>query len=519
MKRFLSIFIGACVCHIAMADELTVWDTSEEISLMMGPQHIILSGVTLTSPLPDSVITVGETMSIDNRGTIDASLVASGANYITINNTGTITGRIEANRVTQIVGSEAGAQPLTVVCPTSNFFVRVYEATDGVTLNNIKNLGSASVELDNSLVIMDNLSEWQSWGATIFWTRVNTLQINNLDSVENGTYLAHAAGGTILNVVSGDENKMYRIASVHDEHGIMLNVVRETNYQIIFNDGRGVFLDNLRLAKPNDKTLLAMDAAENMDGLNNVMNSSYHFNSAVLAKPVKAINNLSIINILSDDDVSGIGVNPFYVGSDALSGAGVRAHAGVGQGDYSFTIGLSLNKFNYQDNVNDFGGMVYGADLNIKRNFEKFYMIGQIGFDSIEFDADNIYTSTDIKNNPHGYALYGGFSAMTDFDVSSGMIVSPFAGATFRKFNVMDYNENNVNLHAGGKIKYHFVIDSIKYEYGGLVGVTPNGNLFGDLKFGFDSLVDNAGLFINIGAYQDDSALTYQASINARVLF
>jgi len=511
--------MGTCICHIAMADELTVWDTSQEVSLMTGPKHRIESWVTLTAPLPDSVITVGETMSIDNRGTIDASLVASGANYITINNMGTITGRIEASRVTQIVSSDAGAQALTVVCPASNFFVSVSNATDGVTLNNIKNLGSASVELDNSLVIMDDLSEWQSWGANIFWTRVNTLQINDLDSVVNGTYIAHAAGGTILNVVSGDENKMYRIDSVHDENGIMLNVVRETNYQIIFNDNRGMFLDNLRLSRPNDRTLMAMDAAENMDGLNNVMNSSYHFNSALLAKPVKAINNLSIINILSDDDVSGIGVNPFYVGSDALSGAGVRAHVGTGQGDYSFTIGLNLNKFNYEDNINDFGGMLYGVDVKIKRNFEKFYMIGQIGFDSIEFDADNIYTSTDIKNNPHGYALYGGFSAMTDFDVSSGMIVSPFAGATFRKFNVMDYNENNVNLHAGGKIKYHFVIDSIKYEYGGMFGVMENGNLFGNLKVGFDSLVDNAGLSINVSAYQDDTALTYQASINARVLF
>ena len=518
----MKIFLGFCIvflcCHSVMANDVVVWDTSQDnVTSFYGVLNRILDGVVLTAPPDNPVIGVMESMDIENYGTINGSLVAYNENYIHINNTGTITGEIIAQHVIQIITSGAGAKRLNVISP--DFSVKVSGATDGVLLNDIQNLGTNSVEFNGSMIIIENFSDWQNWDANVSWLGVNTLSINNVHTVNSGTYVRHASGATILNVLSADEDKMYRIDAVHDAYGIMLNVVRETNYQRIFDDNRGIFLDNIRIYNQNDKMLIAMDSAKTMDDLQNIMNSSYRFNPSLLLRPLKSMNKISMMDDLFGDSISGIGIVPWYSTSDSTQNAGALIYANINHGDNDLKFALHLNKFEYEDDFNDFGGMVYGLNARAKRRMDKFSIVGNLGFDFINFDADNIYSETGAINNPSGYSLYSRIHGIYDYNVFNNLFLSPFAGIWFQNFNVLDVHENKFDSYAGGTLKYKFTIDGVKYEYGALCGITIDGDVFADVKAGFESLVDNAGLSIKIGAYKDENMISYRASLNANVLF
>ena len=521
MKIFLVSFCVCIIAHTAVADGIVVWNPGNySVSAFYGYRNRVMNGAVLNQ-FDDDIINVTESMAIENYGIINGSLIAHDDNAISIVNTGTITGQVVAAHITQLVTSGASAKRLNVDTP--DFFVKVDGAMDGVRLIDIKNLGSTSVEFTGSKIIIDDFSDWQNWDAHVSWGNTanmfNTLLINDLHTIKSGDYINQVYAGTMLNILSSDADKLYRIDSEYDAFGVKLNVVRETDYQRIFDDSRGVFLSGIRNNNPNDKMLKAMDDAKNMDELQNIMNSSYRFNSSVLMRPVKSMNNFMVMDNLAENDASGIGIVPWYIGSDDVHVFGARAYVKTNYNNYLFDLGLHLNTFSYENNVNDFGGTAYGADIKIKKQMDKLAALAQVGFNIISFDADSIYDGINIINNPNGYALYAGIDGVYDYDMFDGFVLAPFVGAGVQRFDVLDFSENTVNLRSGGIIKYNFIIDSVKYEYSALLGVMTNGEVFGNAKVGFDSLADNAGLSINIGAYNESDSLDYRVSINARILF
>ncbi|MBO7644994.1 MAG: hypothetical protein J6S57_01660 [Alphaproteobacteria bacterium] len=517
MKVFLCLCSGLMVVHVANADEVIVWSESQNVDEFTGSLNRILDGVVLTAVADNCNISVLGGMTIENYGTINGNLVTDNDNWIYINNTGVINGHITAEHVVQIITSGAGAQQLNI--NSNDFFVRVNGAMDGVLLNDIKNLGSQSVEFSGSKIIIDNFSDWQNWNANVSWGAViNTFVINDVHTINPDVYLRHISGATELNFLVSNEEKLYRIDSEYDEYGVKLIIVRETDYQRIFDDNRGLFLENLRINNPNDKLLLAMDKATSMDDLQNIMHSSYRFNSGVLIRPIKSLNNFLMVEDWFNDN-QGAGVIPFYTVSKDMNSFGARAYTNIKYNEYQFNFGLHFNEFNYEDDINVFGGSSYGANIEIKKQVDKFFVLGHLGFDFILFDADNIYTDNEIKNNPNGYALYGGIDGIYDYSISKNLVVSPFVGTMLQQFSVLDFSENDINFRGGGIAKYNFTVDGIKYEYGALCGVVTNGDVFADFKVGFESLIDNAGLSIKIGAYKDENLISYRASINANILF
>ena len=520
MKIFLGTFAGFMFVQSALADGMYppfVWDYSQSISAFDNPNNLVSEGVILTASAPDSNIGITMSMDIENRGEIIGNLVALDDFHVRINNKGIIDGSVIAPHVLQIVTTPDGANKFTVV--SNDFSVHVDGVHDGVRLTDIQNLGAGVVKFKNSNIIIDDFKDWQLWDANVSWVGSNTLSINNLYTVESGVYLSHVTQDTVLNVLTLDEDKLYRIDLLPDIYGKMLRVVRETDYQRIFDDGRGVFLANLRATNPNDKMLMAMDGATNMNGLHNAMNASYRFNPAILMRPVKQINNFAKMDILVDETVSGGGVVPFYMTSANTHDVGARGYVNTAYDNYVLRFGVHLNKFEYEDAINNFAGASYGADVGVKKRFNKFVVDGYLGADLINFDADYIYTDGGIQNNPSGYALYGGIDAVYDYNVSDDLIVSPFMGGALNRYNVISSNENDVDLRGGGMARYLFTVDGIKYEYGALVGLMMNGDVFGNLKIGFESLVDDAGASINLGMYQDEYVTSYRASIDAHVLF
>ena len=520
MKVFPSVLFIVVMAAVSNTAVGQLWDMDGQIATFDDDENIIKSGVTLSPTSGNNQIVVNSlVVHIENSGTIDANINANG-NTVYLQNAGDITGSVigctDRICVTQVITSDAELKNLDIT--GLGFYADVHDFNN-VDFLKLRDLHPSEYRLENVMIVVDDYADWQNWGAgVVHWNGANTLCVTDSRTLKSGR-VKNVSVDTNLNILSLDENRLYRIDFVHDDIGIMLNVVRETDYQRIFSDGRGVFLDGMRLSNPGDKMLMAMDAATNMDELQGIMNSSYRFNPGVLMKPVKSVNNFVMMDGLLDDDGRDVGFVPFYITSNNVHDVGGRVYLNADYGDYYFNVGLHLDKFSYEDSINDFGGVIYGANLNLKRKLNDFSIIGRAGVDLIDFEADNIYTVNEIKNNPFGYALYGGIEGVDDFRIFENLVLSPFVGGTFQQFNVMDFSENDINLHGGGKVKYHFVVDGIRYEYGALCGITTDGNVFGNFKVGFDSLSDDAGIILNVGAYDEEDLVSYRVSVNAHISF
>jgi hypothetical protein len=280
-------------------------------------------------------------------------------------------------------------------------------------------------------------------------------------------------------------------------------------------------LKNLRAGNPKSKLLINMDKARNMQELKSVMNSSYNFNPKILLKPLSILNNFYSMNFYQNDKISGFGVVPFYVGGDVLSAFGGRAYVGNEYKNIYFNIGLHFTKFNYKDKINDFHGLSLGGDLQIKTDIFKQYWIRALsGFDITRYRADYIYVDDDTKHNPTGYSLYLMSDVGYDFILDKDFILAPFVGFSVQNDGVYSEYETDINLRTGCDIKYNFVFDGIKYLYGSTAGLGANGDLFGNIKMGFDLLEDNAGASLNMDVVDDkDYGLHYKISIDIKAIF
>ena len=269
----------------------------------------------------------------------------------------------------------------------------------------------------------------------------------------------------------------------------------------------------------NDKLLLALDSANSREEIERLKGLSYRFNHKILLKPVKTINNLSLIDALKSNTESGVGISPYYTFSDKMNSFGGRIYAGYDGKIIYLNTGVSAHKFEYSDKLNDFSGMSYAFDIKSKQRFNKF-LLGEIAYLSwTSFKADYVSANNKLKNNPNGLSWYGDVFVEYDFDVTDDVKVVPNLGFTYQRYNIADVSDTDSFLHVGADIKYSFAVDGIKYEYF-LSGVgASNSDLSLTAGMGFVSIADGVGISADFGVLKDDYDLHYKISLNAKIFF
>jgi len=519
MKRFLNRFVICifllCVFYSCRADDYYL--TSNET--VLNHDNNIVAHDMIVNNYGDT-ITVQTAAILTNYGVINGDLNTNGYN-LRIRNSGRMDGNILAcpDRICvhQIISSLDELTKLNIT--NGNFEVDVQNVLEGVNLKTLQNLMAARYVFDNSVVIIDDFSWWQHWDADVEWNS-GKLYITNSYTVNSGDVIKNVSREDIVEVKFLDEDKLHKPLWDLSDAGMVLYVVRETDYEKIFSDNRGVMLANIRRRNPNDKLLKAMDAANNMHELRRVMRSSARFNSDILMQPINVINNFALLEFLSGENYNTFGIKPTYIISDDLNDYGGQLYVNAAiNDDWRVGLGLNINKFNYENNVNEFAGLAYGANINANAKFGDFTLAGQVGFNLIKFDIDYVYVDNKIQSKPGGYSLYGGIDGLYNYKIINDLCLTPFVGGVFQKYNVLNFSDNDVNLRAGVGAKYGFSVDSIKYEYGAFGGVISDGNVFGNLKIGFASLPDRAGVTIDVGVYKNNDILNYRASIDAKVMF
>lgn len=518
----MKIFLGLFILNVAINVSDVMAETcflSGNVSSLVCDENIVSVGTTVNAAGGDTINVLNGT-TLRNMGTINGHLNVGDYN-LRIYNSGSIVGNIIAcgnNRicVTQVITSSAELNKLNII--DGKFEVSVDNASDNINLRDLKNLSASKYEFNNSVIVIDDFSDWQNWTDEIFWTG-GKLYINNSYTVNSGEAIKNIPSGSSIEVKFLDEDKLHKPSVVSNENEFILKVVRETDYEKIFNDNRGLMLQKIRSASPNDKLLAKMDRASNMVELQRVMNSSYRFNPAVLMRPIGIINDFSSLDALFYDRHD-TGIKPFWIMSEYINDFGARLYVNIIDNDnFVLNIGGRVNKFDYQNYVDDFSGFTYGADINSVKKIDKFLIKSYAGFNLISFNADYIYINNEIKSNPFGYSLYGGIDGFYNYELMKDLFLIPFIGMLIERYSVLNFSDNDIDLRAGLGAQYDFTLDGIKYKYATFIGGKTDTDLFGIVKIGFESVTDKAGISLDFGVYETDDALNYQASINANIYF
>ena len=415
-----------------------------------------------------------------------------------------------------VVVDAFGAITKTIVDGFETVFVK---NCDYVTLTEIKNESGDKYVIQNSAVLMNDFSEWQSWNTIVDFGSNVSLYVKDLNFSNSGEKVNNITPINKVYVTVKDVNNLYKTRLTAYDEDVFLFLVRETNYTKVFKDSRGSFLDNIRLKAPDDKMLARMDVAKSMDEINSAMNSAYHFNPMILMNPVKTINRGAMIDVMKDMSDYGLGADVEYVLSDKVNDYGAHIYFADKYDKTYFKLAVNLNSFSYGDDFNDFSGFLYGLDLRARHYMDDVWFDGILGLNRAGFKADDIYSDGNVTSNPKGMSEYARLSVGYDYKRFDDFIVAPFAGLLFQKSDIMNFSDTNVNLHTGLIGKYNFVMDGIKYEYAASMATDEKANWNLGADVGFVSLVDDAGARFVVNVFQDDFGTNYKFTINANVKF
>ena len=521
MKKYLGLFLFVGVSINANAIEYGVGDYyvgSFDSADVIVNNNAVVSATSIDGILVDDVV-----VNLYNNGTINGPINTNG-NTLHIYNNGQINGDIitsETGIATLIINSDA---PITQVNFVGNKSYVVLNDVSNINFDSIKNINAVNFNIVSSSltrITINDFQDWQNWDKNVTFDGPIELVINDKNTVSNDVVITNGAStnGKITQVQIKDLEDFYKVELEYTGTDVILHIVRETDYDKVFDDGSESLLETIREKHPNDKLLKKLDGLDNINQINRIKNRSYRFNHSILSRPVKVINNFALADRIHDETDSGAGFKPLYIMSDKMNDVGGRLHIGHSYDNIYFNAGINFNYFTYKDSLNDFSGFTYGLDFKAKEQFDNLWLNETVGITLAQFKADYIYSDNATKKNPLGLSGYGEVLAGYDINILPDLIIAPFGGLAYQRYKVLDAGDSDFYARAGTDVKYSFVMDGIKYEYSVSASAGSNGYVFSDLKVGFWSITDQAGASLDIGFFKNDFAYNYQLSATAKMLF
>jgi hypothetical protein len=514
MKKYLGPFLSLCVFSDALG---YTYISNAYVDTFPDNNIEVKSGVQISPSGSDGIKTkeFGPTY-LHNYGSINGTIDTNGNNLF-VYNTGTINGTINGGNVEQTVDSAAAMTKINVV--GGNYKIKINNAQN-IDFNLINNI-DANFEITQSSIVVNNISDLNTWDKNVDLGKNVCLIINNIDSSDSEI--------TIDNINSGKENLSVQLKNTDGLHAVrleniggnlVLKIVRATDYNIIYqnkNVAENSVLEQIRKNNPNDKLINALDNANTIDEINNIKNNSYRYNHSILLRPVKMINNFVLSDVGHEND--GVIINPFYVFSDTVKDVGANMNVGHLFNNLYLNLGVNINSFSYVDDINDFSGMSYGLDIRAKQKISDLWIDGIAGLSLTKYKADYITKEDVLESDPLGVSGYGKVSVGYDFHLSSGLLLSPFVGTSYEKYSVADVDDSDLDVLGGGNVKYEFEVDGIKYNYAVMGSVTNNEDIYASVEIGFTSVLDGIGASVDASLFKNEYDCYYKLSLKAKVLF
>lgn len=456
-------------------------------------RHDVSDGVYI-GPLTDNTI-------LENYGIIDSDIYAND-NLLDVYNYGTINGIIHTDIgfINQYVDSVDALHKVTVDNGVDLYIV--IDGVDNINLTDMINMGdAANFNITHSSIVINDFADWQNWNQIVNLDATDTLIISDSSTIVSNTVINHVNARVPIQTPDLDSN--FRVELSNNSGSWVINIVNNEN----------------NVGSSNDPAINALNNARSGSAINRIKRLSYHFNPSVLMNPIKTINKFTMSNILEYKSSLYSGLSGFYLVADKTDAYGFDLNFKGKYNNVYLSANFNFHDFNYRDDYNDFDGLMYGFNIGAKTDFDNFWLDGVAGLSLIDFDADNISHKGKNKYDPMGVAGYAKIDVGHNYDILPDLIVSPFIGASVATYKLYDIYDTDYNLRGGGKVKYSFVTDNIRYEYSGAGTISVNGDLYGAVKVGFISEIDGAGVSLGFDVLKTKEETGYKISVNGNITF
>lgn len=470
-------------------------------------------------------INITNSITLKNSGIIKGNInLCEGCN-LKVKNTGVIESNFtipETSKITQVINDYTD---ITNINFNHSFDVLVQNA-ENLSFNDLLSLGGDKIIIDNSGLVLDSFKRIRfarfSLNPEIKIIGNVDVYLNDENDLLSGPLLSNVdVGEGIVNIHTNYSNPLYTVSSFIKDNNLYAALVRETDYEKIFKNYKGVFLNELRSANPNSLLLNALDNAADMDSINQIMGKSVLFNPVGLLKPIKSFNNFKLLDLDFDSSI-GLIFRPDFIISESFYSYGLNIGAGLLNYD---KFKLSLNAYgayiDFADDINEYTATIAGIKTDIifiPVDYLFFNLTAGASF--TKFDVGDIFYNENIINNPDSLSLYSATDVGLFLLRNNKITLAAFTGFITNHDEIVDISDFDYDARLGLKLDFNNEeIGSIYYKFGLLLTAETDGGFGAGMRYSFLSKYDGAGGGIDLSAIKDDYGWSYKISVDVKLAF
>lgn len=226
------------------------------------------------------VVNVNDTLDFVNNGGVNTTFSICDGCQIFIHNRGDFVADFSLGNNSRVIQVVAGADEWNPIDSDVKYTLMI-DGEDGLNLGN-----GFNVDALNNIILKDSVLNISD---VILMSGVNidlrgdiVLMADDFGGLYDMPIIGNVSGDGRVRIVSNNENPLYADVSYLVDNQLFVKRVRETDYKKIFDNDMGLFLNNLRIQRPDDGLVRALDIAPDMDALHRVMARSVRMNPELL---------------------------------------------------------------------------------------------------------------------------------------------------------------------------------------------------------------------------------------------
>ncbi len=494
-------------------------------SIIVGKNLDIFDNTVITKQSIVDVdrVNIIDTVYLDNRGNIYGDIFIRDGYMLTLRNSGMISGAVhtgENSHLVQVIKTQNDITQLNA--PDSGFSILV-QNKEPLKLSDIIGIsvGADRIVLDGASIFISPAPIAKTLRATaepnIELVGETIVKIPNAKNMDGKMILSNVSGDGVILVQDTGLGPLYAATAVRREDGIYLHVARETDYGKILGAGRGAFIDKLRNIDPENKTILALDRAADMNEFQRFAASSALLNPINLIRPVKIFNKFETSGFLSMDEVSGL--EPICITSDWLDLYAAKLRAAFNIDNFNIAVNAYAGGFDSNTDLDSFSGNFYGGNIDFIFSYKSLWIDSGLGFTVSRFETGAIFDGNDFVYDPSGISIYGVADIGYRFDLNNDFYVSPFVGFGAEYDSVLYQDDTSVFARAGAYAGYSFNEIGIKYDYHIFAMAQTDETVMTGIRMSFWSVVDRMGGDISYAISDDEVGISHKFSAGIRFMF
>ena len=439
---------------------------------------------------PDIYIT--DSLLLDNAGTIIGNINVCQKCQLDIINSGELNvvfSVADGAIVNQIISNKAHMVSIDL---DSGLNLTVQDMPDAVSFTDILNVsGDADViTFRNTNVIWDSpgfITSNVKFEENVVLRVTDSMKIIGVPLIDNVSVVGN------LTIDADINNPMFEVVPCVDNGTMYLGLVRQTDYTKFMDYDVGYFINSLRYDAYADSFIDALDGAQSVDVINEIMAES------VRMSPINMMDVVRVFNMFDANDFGNdLGVGATYILGDDFNLYGGGLIGRFGLTDLEIGASMYLNLFDATDKYDEYNGKMFGAKIYTKYNFDNMLFRGLIGGNITKFNLDNIFDGKTSVNNPDGKSIYGSMDLLYKFYDDNSVYAFGYAGTYYGWASILENKVTDNFGRFGAEVGYTHEIMGLRYNYSLNFGVTTDVDLMFGVRARYQSVIDSIGAHASI---------------------